>query len=66
MTPLFYGNYVLLEVVLELWTENGMLLRRYLQYLVGKPGDSAVILEYLPTTMPISGMCRGWLKHTGR
>jgi hypothetical protein len=62
----FYGNYVLLEVVLKLLTEKGMLLGRNLQYLLGKPGDSLIISGYLSTTMPISGMCRGWLKHTGR
>ena len=62
----FYGTYVLLEVVLELLPENGMLLGRNLQYLVGKPGDRLIIPGYFSTAMPISGMCRGWLKHTGR
>jgi hypothetical protein len=28
MTPPFYGNYVLIEVVLALLTENGMPLER--------------------------------------
>jgi hypothetical protein len=61
----FFLELRLAEVVLELLPENGMLPGRDLQYLVGKPGDIPIIPEYLSTTMPISGMCRGWLKHTG-
>jgi hypothetical protein len=36
-----------------------MIPGRNLQYLVGKPGDSLIIPEYLSTTMSINGMCRG-------
>jgi hypothetical protein len=41
-------------------------VRSNLQYLVGNSGDSLIILEYLSATMPVSGICRGWLKDTGR